>query len=119
MKTLSLTIWRCLVSAVLSIVFALHAAGQSTLQPNGWDSQIRLAEAPDTNPDPHIVEVDIEAKIARVAFAPNQEVEAWTYNGSIPGPLIRARVGDRLIVHFKNNLPVPTTMHWHGMRVPI
>src|SRR5262249_54874880 len=27
--------------------------------------------------------------------------------------------GDRLIVHFKNNLPKPTTVHWHGVRVPI
>jgi FtsP/CotA-like multicopper oxidase with cupredoxin domain len=67
----------------------------------------------------HIVEVNLEAKVARVAYAPGQEVEAWTYNGDIPGPLIRATVGDRLIVHFKNSLPQPTTVHWHGMRVPI
>jgi FtsP/CotA-like multicopper oxidase with cupredoxin domain len=42
----------------------------------------------------------------------------WTYNGRIPGPLIRAKVGDRLVVHFKNSLPVETTVHWHGLRVP-
>ena len=46
-------------------------------------------------------------------------VQAWTYNGGIPGPLIRARVGDRVIVHFTNDLPQPTTIHWHGVRVPI
>jgi FtsP/CotA-like multicopper oxidase with cupredoxin domain len=46
-------------------------------------------------------------------------VQAFTYNGGIPGPLIRARKGDRLIVHFTNKLPQPTTVHWHGLRVPI
>ena len=42
----------------------------------------------------------------------------WTYNGLVPGPLIRARVGDRVVVHFTNNLPEETTIHWHGLRVP-
>jgi len=65
------------------------------------------------------VEVKLEAKIAKVEYAPGQEVEAWTYNGDIPGPLIRVKVGDRLIVHFTNNLPKPTTVHWHGLRIPI
>ena len=65
------------------------------------------------------VEVNLEAKIAKVEYAPGQEVEAWTYNGDIPGPLIRVKVGDRLVVHFTNNLPKPTTVHWHGLRIPI
>jgi FtsP/CotA-like multicopper oxidase with cupredoxin domain len=38
---------------------------------------------------------------------------------TIPGPLIRAHVGDRVIVHFTNDLPQPSTIHWHGVRVPI
>jgi FtsP/CotA-like multicopper oxidase with cupredoxin domain len=46
-------------------------------------------------------------------------VSAWTYDGGLPGPLIRVKVGDRLIVHFSNQLPKPTTVHWHGLRVPI
>ena len=33
--------------------------------------------------------------------------------------LIRANLGDRLIVHLHNELPQPTTLHWHGVRVPI
>jgi FtsP/CotA-like multicopper oxidase with cupredoxin domain len=95
------------------------AAGKSTIQPDAWDAQMKLREAVDTNPDPHIVEVNLEASVASVVYGPHQQVEAWTYNGDIPGPLIRVHVGDRLIVHFKNNLPKPTTVHWHGMRVPI
>ena len=46
-------------------------------------------------------------------------MKAWTYDGGLPGPLIRTKVGDRLIVHFKNQLPEATTVHWHGVRVPI
>jgi FtsP/CotA-like multicopper oxidase with cupredoxin domain len=42
----------------------------------------------------------------------------WTYNGQLPGPYIHAKLGDRLIVHFKNSLPEATTIHWHGLRVP-
>ncbi len=45
-------------------------------------------------------------------------VETWTYNDSLPGPLLRARVGDRIVVDFENHLPEATTIHWHGVEVP-
>lgn len=35
-------------------------------------------------------------------------------NGMFPGPLIEANMGDRIIVHIDNQMPVPTTIHWHG-----
>ena len=95
------------------------AAGAQSLQPAGWNDGLRLAEAVDRNPDPRVVEVDFEARVAKVEIAPGFEVEAWTYNGTIPGPMIRVQVGDRLIVHFTNNLPRPSTIHWHGLRIPI
>jgi FtsP/CotA-like multicopper oxidase with cupredoxin domain len=107
-----------LLILIVPALFVSVSTAQS-LQPEGWDAQIKLREAIDANPDPHIVEVNIEAKIAPVTIGPGTQVEAWTYNGDIPGPLIRVRVGDRLIVHFTNNLPEPTTLHWHGIRVPI
>lgn len=80
---------------------------------------IHLVEAHDLNPDSDIVEINLTAKIATVEVAPGKKVTAWTYDGGLPGPLIRGKVGDRLIVHFKNELPEPTTVHWHGVRVPI
>lgn len=42
-------------------------------------------------------------------------VSTWTYNGALPGPEIRARVGDTLKVRLENQLPQPTTVHWHGI----
>src|SRR6476646_9463060 len=88
-------------------------------QPANWDASLRLKEAADINPDPHIVEVNLDARLSVVEIAPGRTVEAWTYDGGVPGPLIRANVGDRLIVHFTNHLPTSTTVHWHGIRVPI
>lgn len=105
----------CLLSAIM---FATAASAQS-LQPAGWDADLRLATIVDRNPDPNVVEVDLESVVADVELSPGESVKAWTYNGSLPGPLIRAKRGDRLIVHFSNRLSSPTTVHWHGLRVPI
>jgi FtsP/CotA-like multicopper oxidase with cupredoxin domain len=43
----------------------------------------------------------------------------WAFNGSMPGPVIRARQGERLQVEVANALDEPTTVHWHGLRVPV
>ena len=45
-------------------------------------------------------------------------VVAWTYNGTVPGPMIRVTEGDRVRVVLRNELPQPTTIHWHGIDVP-
>jgi len=110
-----------LVAAALLVTWIAPAAAQTPMRyaPADWDAGVRLAEAPDRNPDPHIVEVDITAKVAEVEVAPGKKARAWTYNGGVPGPLIRTKVGDRLIVHFTNELDAPTTIHWHGVRLNI
>ncbi|HEY8415091.1 MAG TPA: multicopper oxidase domain-containing protein, partial [Thermaerobacter sp.] len=47
----------------------------------------------------------------------DKEHEAWTFNGTVPGPQIRVQEGDRVRVIVKNKLPEPTVVHWHGMHV--
>jgi manganese oxidase len=54
----------------------------------------------------------------RHEIAPGLEVEAWGYNGSTPGPLLEATVGERVRVYVENRLPEPTSIHWHAMLVP-
>ena len=44
--------------------------------------------------------------------------QVWSYNGSIPGPEVRVRQGDRLKVTVENRLNEDTTVHWHGVRLP-
>lgn len=114
------------VSACALIVGCLSSSGVTAQRATApewdsaeWDSALSLPATTDLNPDPRVLEINLEAYTAEVEVSPGRRVKAWTYNGGIPGPLIRARVGDRLIVHFTNRLPVPTTVHWHGLRVPI
>ena len=45
-------------------------------------------------------------------------VTAFTYNGTVPGPMIRVTEGDQVRIVVKNDLPDPTTIHWHGVEVP-
>jgi CopA family copper-resistance protein len=47
-----------------------------------------------------------------------RRVMATTINGSIPGPTLRWREGDTVTVAVTNKLKVPTSIHWHGMRIP-
>lgn len=72
----------------------------------------------DENPDPRIVEVSLHAAPNVVAITPTgKQTKMLNYNESFPGPLVHARVGDRVIVHFSNGLDEPTTIHWHGLRI--
>ena len=41
----------------------------------------------------------------------------YLYHGKSPGPIIRRRQGERLQVLFQNDLTVPSTIHWHGLRL--
>ena len=87
-------------------------------QPEGWADELAMAEALDLDPDPHVVEIELEARITPLEIVSGKPTPVWTYNGTLPGPLIRAKVGDRIVVRFRNSLPEPTSIHWHGMRLP-
>jgi len=50
-----------------------------------------------------------------IEVAPGIEYPAWTYNGRIPGPTLRATEGDRMRVHFTNSSTHPHTIHFHGV----
>ncbi len=76
------------------------------------------ATARDDNPDPNVVEISLRAAPTELEYVPGRRTQAWAYNGAVPGPMIRAKVGDEIVVHFSNGLPEATTIHWHGLRVP-
>jgi len=60
----------------------------------------------------------VTAQLADWEVEPGRIVEAYTYNGTVPAPSIHVEVGDMVRVILKNELPTPTTIHWHGIRVP-
>ena len=76
-----------------------------------------FAELEDMNDDPAIVEVALTASLGQAELTPGTLTDVMTFNGSTPGPMLHARVGDRVIVHFANDLPEATTIHWHGLRI--
>ena len=71
----------------------------------------------DFNEADDVVEVYLTAGTHQAQMASDLLVETYAYNGVLPGPLLLANVGDEVIVHFKNELLEPTTVHWHGLRI--
>jgi FtsP/CotA-like multicopper oxidase with cupredoxin domain len=45
-------------------------------------------------------------------------ITAWGFNEMLPGPILRAEKGDKVVVKVVNNLSEPTVIHWHGIRLP-
>src|SRR5947209_3507234 len=68
---------------------------------------------------PGVVEVTLTAAPARLALLPGAPTDVYAYNGRIPGPTLEVHEGDRVIIHFHNELPEPTTVHWHGLHIPV
>jgi FtsP/CotA-like multicopper oxidase with cupredoxin domain len=60
-------------------------------------------------------EWEIVAHDREIEVAPGVKFEAWTYNGRVPGPTLRAREGELLRIHFVNASDHPHTMHFHGV----
>lgn len=57
------------------------------------------------------------AGTARLAPAGYPETQIWGYDGSVPGPILRAQQGERLRRVFHNELPQASSVHWHGIRI--
>ena len=51
----------------------------------------------------------------QIEIAPGLFFPAWTYNGQVPGPTLRANEGERLRIHVFNESQMPHTVHFHGI----
>jgi manganese oxidase len=82
--------------------------------PNALDSLLtpppRLPYAPGRVREYTLTAIDRQIEVAQGVF-----FEAWTYNGTVPGPVIRATQDDLLRVHFVNGGAHPHTIHFHGI----
>jgi len=61
-------------------------------------------------------EIELAATLVRRRIA-GREYVMYGYNGQYPGPLIRAPQGATIVVNFTNEIELPTTVHWHGLRL--
>lgn len=116
-----------LTAAAISIALAVSAVLQSS-QASAGDGSALSSAAGDTlhappvlqnlSREPGRVEVELTAAPVRLSLIDGAPTEAWAYNGSVPGPTLEVREGDHVVIHFRNELPEETTVHWHGLHVP-
>jgi manganese oxidase len=101
-------------------------------QSPGPRSRARLKAAvrpiPVVTPDlpklPYIMDGEVKvfhliAEPVKRELMPGRMIDVWGYNGVCPGPTIEVNEGDRVRIILENRLPEPTTMHWHGLEIPI
>ena len=72
----------------------------------------------ETAPAPQLREFTLTAAEFEWELMADVTTRAWGYNGQVAGPEIRVTEGDTVRITLRNELPVPTTIHWHGINVP-
>jgi FtsP/CotA-like multicopper oxidase with cupredoxin domain len=103
------------LSAVL-LVGAMVWLGVRAIATSGTSPYV-VPVVTDVNPDPNIVETTIVAEPAAVDIGGGLIASVLTFNGTVPGPEFRLKVGDTVIVHFENNIAHDTGIHWHGIEL--
>jgi FtsP/CotA-like multicopper oxidase with cupredoxin domain len=92
----------------------LHPPNGRPYQPvatlNGWTLPWRMRNG--------VKEFHLVAEAVTREIAPGMKAHLWGYNGQSPGPTIEVVEGDRVRMFVTNRLPEPTSIHWHGQRLP-
>ena len=92
----------------------LHPPNGRPYQPvatlNGWTLPWRMRSG--------VKEFHLVAEAVTREIAPGMKAHLWGYNGQSPGPTIEVVEGDRVRMFVTNRLPEPTSIHWHGQRLP-
>jgi manganese oxidase len=92
----------------------LHPPNGRPYQPvatlNGWTLPWRMHNG--------VKEFHLVAEAVTREIAPGMKAHLWGYNGQSPGPTIEVVEGDRVRMFVTNRLPEPTSIHWHGQRLP-
>lgn len=97
---------------------AMHEAGVKTFLDNaGKNPAFWNTTMPFTEEDGFKV-FDVICKETQWEVSPGSFIEAFTYNGAVPGPQIRVVEGDKVRVRVKNEMVQSTAVHFHGVLVP-
>jgi FtsP/CotA-like multicopper oxidase with cupredoxin domain len=96
------------------IILLVALAGCAPTPPKG-------SSLPDATPSQAVVLEDnatfqLDARPVAKDIA-GAQLEMLAYNGQIPGPLLKVRQGSSVWINFTNHLDMPTTVHWHGIRL--
>ncbi|MEM9906169.1 MAG: multicopper oxidase family protein [Cyanobacteria bacterium P01_D01_bin.44] len=87
-----------------------------------WTAMLKDRSLRDIEPQHFIsqdglLEVDLIA-VPSVYPIGRHQAQLLTYNGQAPGPILEARAGDTMRVHFTNQLTQSTNLHFHGLHIP-
>ena len=120
-------------AALSAAIFGLSDQVKAQVPPPS--TRVHHVHAEDASPGPLVITPDVPdlpyeldgatkvfrltAEVVKRKLAPFKTIDAWGYNGSCPGPTIQINQNDRVRVIFENNLPESTTVHWHGLEIPI
>ena len=109
-------------AVLVGVVALLAAAGVwRTLPVPGISKPVPLATVVPPQQTESTGKVDeFQLTVSRISWeiAPGRTVQAYAYNGQIPGPELRVTEGDTVKVAVTNQLQEATTVHWHGVDVP-
>lgn len=96
--------------------------GHGTGPPRGVDPSaldgVTFPPRPDGLPAGTVREVEMRAEERLIEVGHEVFIEAWTYNGTVPAPIIRATQGDVLRIRFENHTGHPHSLHFHGAHRP-
>ena len=114
-----------LALAGMVAIVALVAAAAVFLSPGSSDA-VAVVDAADfvvpygqePLPSGVVQELTLTAAAATTQLDGSTSTDVWSFNGTVPGPEIRIRLGDSVRVHVQNDLDVATSVHRHGIRVP-
>ncbi len=114
-----------LIKAPVAAVSLFFLAVGLLLRPSAAEERAKLTFAPEVPPpitrtQPDLVVVELEAIEKRGQLADGVEYEFWTFNGRVPGPFIRVRVGDTVEIRLKNHKDnkVAHTVDLHSVTGP-
>ena len=90
--------------------------------PVGLSSQaldaLTFPPPPDGRPAGTVREIEVVVEERLIEIAQDVQFQAWTYNGTVPAPILRATEGDILRIHFENHTGHSHNLHFHGAHRP-
>jgi FtsP/CotA-like multicopper oxidase with cupredoxin domain len=108
---------RCALLAIAALVACRDASSPGSPEDRAL-AEFRGAYPESIQPYGSVRSFDIVAAPTTLPLVDGKELEVWAYNGQVPGPTLRIKLGETLRVKFTNNLSQDTTIHWHGVRLP-
>jgi FtsP/CotA-like multicopper oxidase with cupredoxin domain len=109
---------RRLALLIVLVVAGCHGGGSPASAEERALGEFTGAYPDQAAPSGVVKTFELVAEPTELVLVTGKPLRVWAYNGQVPGPTLRIRLGETLRVRFTNKLPQETTIHWHGVRLP-